>query len=229
MLSAHVILAYTSAVGGSYWNSSRSLQTATSARRNVYCSSYLKLNPPLYRDFSLRLWCPYTISLSQTWTASRPWRHEHLKFPYTQWKTKILLAPSSLYQGRNEVCFFATDSIFLPKMLLWSQKGWEFLSLNPILLLAWFLIPWKTRLIPIPRVVIPNPAALIPDPGPFQGFDSWSRIPRYDPALQFGTFNCHSPPINYVNWHVLKLKLDDNSSLFFVLGLFRNFFTLSEA
>jgi len=124
--------------------------------------------------------------------------------------------------------FFATDSIFLPKMLLWSQKGWAFLSLNPFLLLAWSLIPWKTRLIPIQRVVIPNPAALTPDPGPFQGFDSWSRIPRYDPALQFRKFNCHSPPINDVNWPVLKLTLDDNCSLFFVTGLFRNFFTLSE-
>ena len=69
-------------------------------------------------------------------------------------------------QGRNEVYFFVMDPIFFTQNVdPWSQKRWELRSLNPFLLLAWSLIPWKTLLIPIPRVVIPDPEAVIPDPG----------------------------------------------------------------
>ena len=74
---------------------------------------------------------------------------------------------SGLYRGY----FFVTDAIFFTQNVdPLSQKRWEFWSVNPLLLLAWSLIPWKTLLIPIPRVVIP-------DPGPFWAFDSLSDIP----------------------------------------------------
>ena len=75
---------------------------------------------------------------------------------------------AQLQQGRNEVHFFVTHPIFLPKMLIPGPKNDEnFDPWTRFLLLAWSLVSWKTLLIPIPRVVIPDPEAVIPDPGPF--------------------------------------------------------------
>ena len=65
------------------------------------------------------------------------------------------------------------SDIFTQKVDPRSLKRWAFWSLNPLLLLALSLIPWKTLLILIPRVVIPHPGAVIPDPGAV--CDPWSR------------------------------------------------------
>ena len=47
---------------------------------------------------------------------------------------------SGLYRGY----FFVTDAIFFTQNVdPLSQKRWEFWSLNPLLLLAWSLIPWN--------------------------------------------------------------------------------------
>ena len=73
---------------------------------------------------------------------------------------------AQLQQGRNEVHFFVTHPILLPKMLIPGPKNDE--NLDPwtrFLLLAWSLVSRKTLLIPIPRVCDSRS----------RGCDPWSR------------------------------------------------------